>query len=40
MPARNVGAGGTTRLRSDVYLVVGNKARIADTLHALRQRIS
>lgn len=38
-PTSRVGAGGTTRLRYDTYLVVGNLARAADTLAEVHQAL-
>jgi hypothetical protein len=34
-PSRDVGLGGTTELRYELYLAVGNAARVADTLRRL-----
>ena len=39
MPFRNVGAGGTTSLRPELYLAVGNAARVADTFRVLSERV-
>ena len=38
-PASRVGVGGTTQLRYDTYLVVGNLARAADTLAQVHRRL-